>query len=207
MNAIVDSEIESNNEAALQYLTFDLSGEVYGIGILNIREIIEYGDLTQVPMMPEFISGVINLRGSVVPVVNLAIRFQVSPQRRSKKTSVVIIEVVEDGSPIEIGIIVDEVREVMDLKAEQIAEPPTFGAAIRADFIKGMGKIDGQFMILLDVNNVLSVDELSVIQLERKAINPDTVKALDPDKDDQKMSELLAQQGPDSSDSLDAPQA
>lgn len=151
-------------EETQQFLTFELSHEIYGIGILKIKEIIEYGNLTTVPMVPDFIAGVINLRGAVVPVINLAHRFQVEPSELTKKTSIIIIEISDGEGMLEIGIIVDLVNEVIELSPDNIAAPPTFGAKIRADFIKGMGKIDEKFMILLDVDNVLSIDELSILQ-------------------------------------------
>ncbi len=163
-DASASSIADAHNEAAEQYLTFELGGEVYGIGILTAREIIDYGDLTQVPMMPDFIEGVINLRGSVVPVVNLALRFQVTPGPITKKTSIVIIEIEEEGAALVIGLVVDEVREVLDLKEDQIQPPPTLGAKIRTDFIQGMGKVNNRFMILLDVSNVVSIAELSQVQ-------------------------------------------
>lgn len=162
--AAVQMDIEDVDGEAQQFLTFELSDETYGISIVNIKEIIEFGDLTIVPMMPDFIAGVINLRGSVVPVVELARRFQITPKEISKKTSIVIMEIHEDGQPLEIGIMVDAVSEVLELKPEQIATAPTFGTNIRADFISGMGKIDDSFMILLDIDHVLSIDELSALQ-------------------------------------------
>ena len=105
--------MEALNEAARQYLTFELGGDVYGIGILTAREIIDYGNLTQVPMMPDFISGVINLRGSVVPVVNLALRFGVTPGPLTKKTSIVIIEIQDEGESLEIGMVVDVIQRIL----------------------------------------------------------------------------------------------
>jgi len=145
-----------------QFLTFVLSDEVYGIGILHIREIIEYANLTVVPLMPDFISGVINLRGNVVPVVNLARRFGQQPKDIGKRTSIVIIDIKgSDEESVEVGIVVDIVNEVIELADSEIAAPPTFGAKIRADFIQGMGKIDDKLMVLLDVNHVLSINELS----------------------------------------------
>ena len=147
-----------------QFLTFVLSDEIYGIGILHIREIIEYANLTIVPLMPDFISGVINLRGNVVPVVNLARRFEQTSKEIGKRTSIVIIDIKDsDGESVEIGIIVDVVNEVIELSESEIAAPPTFGTKIRADFIHGMGKIDDRLMILLDVNHVLSINELSTV--------------------------------------------
>jgi purine-binding chemotaxis protein CheW len=147
-----------------QFLTFSLNDEIYGIGILSIHEIIEYGDLTVVPLMPDFISGVINLRGSVVPVINLARRFGQQPREISKRSSIIIVEFrVGDDSIAEAGIIVDNVDEVVDFGADDIAPVPTFGTRIRTDFIQGMGRINDQLMILLDINHVLAISEISAI--------------------------------------------
>jgi purine-binding chemotaxis protein CheW len=160
--ATQDNTAGSNN--VQQFLTFVLSDEVYGVGILQIREIIEYDNLTVVPLMPDFISGVINLRGNVVPVVNLARRFEHQPKAIGKRTSIVIIDIKDnDGDSVEVGIVVDVVNEVIELADSDIAAAPSFGAKIRSDFIQGMGKIDDKLMILLDVNHVLSIDELSSV--------------------------------------------
>lgn len=158
-----DQSVEKVQGSVQQFLTFLLNDEVYGVEILHIREIIEYGNVTTVPLMPDFIAGVINLRGSVVPVVNLAKRFEQKPKALSKKTSIVIVELADTDSQIEIGIIVDMVNEVIDLAESDIAAAPAFGTKIRADFINGMGKINDKLMVLLDVNHVLSIDELSMI--------------------------------------------
>jgi len=147
-----------------QYLTFLLGGDMFAIGILNIKEIIEYGNLTEVPMMPSFIRGVINLRGSVVPVVDLAARFGRNRTEVSRRTCIVIIEV--DGgenSKLDIGVMVDSVSEVLEIPRSEIEPPPAFGAKIRVDFIQGMGKVAGKFVIILNANQVLSVDELSML--------------------------------------------
>ncbi|MBL4826973.1 MAG: chemotaxis protein CheW [Spongiibacteraceae bacterium] len=165
--AKVDDTVDEAQDSN-QYLTFKLSGETYGMNILDIKEIIEYGNLTPVPMMPKFIAGVINLRGSVVPVVNLNIRFGGDASEIGKRTSIVIIEVDNNDRKTEIGIIVDIVNEVIELTESDIEPPPSFGARIRADFIKGMGKIDEQFLILLDVEHVLSIEELSIIEQTRE---------------------------------------
>ncbi len=146
-----------------QFLTFTLGGEVYAIDILSIREIIDYGNLTTVPMMPAFIRGVINLRGSVVPVVDLAARFGDEPAQTTKRTGIIIVELIDDESAMNIGVVVDRVNEVLDIPQADIEPPPSFGARIRTDFIRGMGKVDGKFLVLLDVGNVLSVDELSLL--------------------------------------------
>ena len=146
-----------------QYLTFQLTGEMYAVGILNVKEIIEYGSLTEIPMMPAFIRGVINLRGSVVPVIDLAARFGGSQSEQSRRTCIVIIELVTDDERHDIGIVVDAVSEVLEVSDVDIEPPPAFGAKIRADFIAGMGKIGGKFVIILDIRKVLSVDEIATL--------------------------------------------
>ncbi|KPW46490.1 chemotaxis protein CheW, partial [Pseudomonas syringae group genomosp. 3] len=139
-------------EEEAQYLTFMLGGEMFAIGILGIKEIIEYGSLTVVPMMPAFVRGVINLRGAVVPVVDLSARFGRQNSEITRRSCVIIIEAsTEDGQPQDIGLLVDNVSAVLEIPASQIEPPPNFGARIRADFISGMAKVDGHFVIVLEV--------------------------------------------------------
>ncbi len=145
-----------------QYLTFMLRGEVFAIGILAIKEIIEYGKLTEVPRMPEFIRGVINLRGAVVPVVDLAARFGKDTTDIGRRTCIVIIEVANDDGTQVIGVMVDAVNAVVEIPQSEIEAAPSFGAKIRTDFIQGMGKLDGNFVIILNVDKVLSANELEV---------------------------------------------
>ncbi len=154
------SELITDDEQ-LQYLTFLLGGETFAIGILNIKEIIEYGNVTAVPMMPDFVRGVINLRGSVVPVIDLAMRFSRQPSPVTRRTCIVLIEVEAEGEHYYIGVTVDAVNEVLEIPGTEIEPPPTFGAKIRSDFIGGMGKIDGKFVIILDADKVLSIDEMA----------------------------------------------
>lgn len=146
-----------------QFLTFMLNTDVYGINILNIKEIIDYGNVTRVPMMPEFVAGVINLRGSVVPVVDLALRFSVQAAEKTKRTSIVILDKKFEDQVLEIGVIVDVVNEVLDILSDEIEPAPRFGTKIRTDFISGMGKVDGELLVLLDIENILSINELSDI--------------------------------------------
>jgi purine-binding chemotaxis protein CheW len=151
-----------------QYLTFLLNGETYAVGILNIKEIIAYDRLTEVPMMPTFIRGVINLRGRVVPVVDLLSRFGHGNTTLAKRTSIVIVETLgqnDDSSDkvTDIGIIVDAVNEVVDIAEDMIEPPPSFGAAIRPEFIIGMAKQDGKFIVMLAVDTVLSVNEMAAL--------------------------------------------
>jgi purine-binding chemotaxis protein CheW len=162
-NLLVVARQETPHEDQ-QYLTFLLSGEMFAIAILYIKEIIEYGSLTEVPMMPSFIRGVINLRGSVVPVVDLSARFGRNKTEVSRRTCIVIIEVEGiDESMHDIGVVVDSVSEVLEIPRSEIEPPPAFGAKIRVDFMHGMGKVAGKFVIILDANKVLSVDELSML--------------------------------------------
>ena len=147
---------------ASQYLTFALGGEMFAVGILNVKEIIEYGNLTQIPLMPSFIRGVINLRGSVVPVIDLAARFGGQASTPGRRSCIVIVEVTgDDGVRHDIGVLVDAVSEVLDIPPAEIEPPPSFGAKIRADFIFGMGKVGGKFVIILCIDKVLSVEEIA----------------------------------------------
>ncbi len=143
-----------------QYLTFQLGSEMFTMGILHIKEIIEYGSPTSVPMMPAFIRGVINLRGAVVPVLDLAARFGREGQEVTRRTCIVIIEVEANGERQDVGLVVDSVNEVLEIPDAEIEPPPAFGANLRTDFIEGMGKINGKFVIILNVDRVLSFDDL-----------------------------------------------
>ncbi len=171
MNAIAqrNSPVVANRQAVAaaaenaQYLTFVLGGEMFAVGILHVKEIIEYGNLTEIPMMPPFIRGVINLRGAVVPVIDLAARFDGQRSQVGKRTCIIIVEVEDKDSAHDIGIMVDAVSEVLEIPGCEIEPPPAFGARIRADFIHGMGKVAGKFVILLDINRVLSVDEIATL--------------------------------------------
>lgn len=147
----------------LQYLTFMLGGEVFAIGILAIKEIIEYGHLTEVPMMPASVRGVINLRGAVVPVMDLQARFGRPASDVTKRTCIVIVETGDADDGQVIGVVVDAVNEVLDLPASDIEPPPSFGSSIRSDFVCGMAKVRGKFVIVLDAANVLSVEDLPTL--------------------------------------------
>jgi purine-binding chemotaxis protein CheW len=146
-----------------QYLTFTLGGEMFAVGILNVKEIIEYGTLTEIPMMPAFIRGVINLRGRVVPVVDLSARFGGKQSQIGKRTCIVIVELAAGNEEREMGIIVDAVSEVLEIPQSEIEPPPAFGARIKADFIAGMGKVNGKFVIILRIERALSSDDLAML--------------------------------------------
>jgi len=156
--------VKSIQEHAIQheqYLTFMLGGDVYAIGILGIKEIIEYGQLTGVPRMPSFIRGVINLRGAVVPVIDLGARFDKPAAEVTRRTCIVIVEIsLGEDERQDIGVMVDAVNEVLEIPSSDIEPAPSFGADIRVDFISGMGKIEDRFVIILDMDRVLSMDEI-----------------------------------------------
>jgi purine-binding chemotaxis protein CheW len=156
-----------------QYLTFQLAGEVFAIGILAIREIIEYASLTTVPMMPGYVRGVINLRGAVVPVLDLLVRFGRSPAEVTRRTCIVIVEIATPDGRQVFGVVVDSVNAVLDIPAADIEPPPSFGARIQTDFIQGMGRVNDRFVVLLDVNHVLAAEQLALLgetmQQERAA--------------------------------------
>jgi len=147
-------------EGPQQYLTFVLGGEVFAIGILAIREILEYATPTQVPMMPAYLCGVINLRGAVVPVIDLSIRFGRAGSAVSKRTCIIIIEVASGEELQQMGLLVDAVNAVVEIAPGEIEPPPAFGTRIRTDFIHGMATVDSRFIILLNVGSLLAAEEL-----------------------------------------------
>jgi len=162
MNHQVDARSDHVQETH-QYLTFMLGAEVFAIGILHIKEIIEYGKLTTVPMTPDFIRGVINLRGAVVPVIDLSRRFGGVRSQISRRSCIIILELHSDEDRHVIGVVVDAVNEVLDIQDAEIEAAPAFGTSVRSDFIAGMGRIQESFVIILDVNNVLSGKDLNLL--------------------------------------------
>lgn len=144
-------------------MTFMLGNDAYAIGILSIKEIIEYTTMTEGPLMPACVHGVINLRGAVVPVMDLQVRFGQTPSPVTKRTCIVIVEVLGPEGQQVMGVVVDAVNEVLDIDASDIEPPPAFGTRIRTDFISGMGKVRGKFVILLNVNRVLDLDDLQAM--------------------------------------------
>jgi purine-binding chemotaxis protein CheW len=146
-----------------QYLAFTLGGETFAMDIRSIREVIQYGGITEVPLMPPFIRGVINLRGSVVPVIDLCVRFGRRPCAVAHRTCIVILELTQGEGTAELGVMVDNVSEVLSIAASEVEPAPAFGSDIRTEFIAGVAKVGERFVILLDVNHVLSIDELSAL--------------------------------------------
>ncbi|KPF47868.1 hypothetical protein IP87_10955 [beta proteobacterium AAP121] len=155
------------NDTAAQFLTFALGEEVFAMDIRTVREIIQHGPMTTVPLMPSFVRGVINLRGAVVPVIDLHARFGRPPARVGKKTCIVIFDAMRqiDGlnERVELGLMVDAVSEVIDIPAAQIEPPPNFGTTVRRDFIRGMGKVGARFVIILEPDRAFDVAEMAEI--------------------------------------------
>lgn len=154
---------EPDAEDLNQYLTFHIDKELLAIGILDIKEIIEVGTISRVPLTPAFIRGVINLRGRVLPVLDLSARLGRRSTDLTKRSCIVIVEVHAGDASQTLGMLVDEVNEVIEISPENIQPAPDFGTDIRTDFIDRMGKIDDVFIVILNVNNVLSIEELAAL--------------------------------------------
>src|SRR5512135_1809502 len=139
-----------------QYLTFRLADEVYALDIDKVREVLDFTTVTKVPRTPDFMRGVINLRGSVVPVVDLRLKFGLTMTEKTVNTCVIITEVTVDNDTTILGALADSVQEVIELDAASISAPPRIGTKLRTEFIKGMGKRDDRFIIMLDIDRVFS---------------------------------------------------
>jgi purine-binding chemotaxis protein CheW len=146
-----------------KYLTFTLAEEEYGIGILKIKEIIGMLPITSVPQTPDFVKGVINLRGKVIPVMDLQLRFGMMSIDYTERTCIIVVEITGQTGTILVGIVVDAVSEVLNIKGDDIEKTPTFGTKLNTDYILGMAKMEGGVKILLDIDQVLSSDELSML--------------------------------------------
>ncbi len=151
-----------------QYLTFKLDGEVFALDITKVREVLDFTTVTKVPRTPEFMRGVINLRGSVVPVVDLRLKFGMTKTEKTVNTCVIIVEVAVDNETTVLGALADSVQEVMDLEPDHIEPAPKIGTRLNTEFIKGMGKRDSNFVIILDVDKIFSTDELALVQATRE---------------------------------------
>jgi len=159
-NKIIDQAVKAMADREGKYLTFSLAKEEYGIGILKIKEIIGMMPITTVPRTPEFVKGVINLRGKVIPVMDLRLRFGMEEMEYTERTCIVVVEVEGTSGTVMIGVVVDSVSEVLNIKGEDVEETPTFGAKLNTDYILGMAKMEGGVKILLDIDQVLSENEI-----------------------------------------------
>jgi len=150
-----------------KYLTFALGPEEYGLEILKVREIIGYMEITAVPQTPHHVKGVINLRGQVIPVVDLRAKFGMDTTDVTDQTCIIVVEIAQGQRTFSTGMVVDRVQEVLDIAGEDIEEAPQFGAAVETDFILGMGKIGDTVKILLDIDKVLAGDDLALEEIDR----------------------------------------
>jgi purine-binding chemotaxis protein CheW len=149
---------------ATQYLTFKLDEETFALDVAKVREILDFTDITKVPQTPDFMRGVINLRGSVVPVVDMRLKFGMSVTEKTVNTCIVVVEVATEGETTVLGALADSVQEVIELEPGQIEPAPRIGTKLRTDFIRGMGKHDGRFIMILDIDKVFSSDEITLVQ-------------------------------------------
>lgn len=159
----MDQAVKAMGDKEGKYLTFSLAGEEYGIGILKVKEIIGMMPITTVPRTPSFVKGVINLRGKVIPVVDLRLKFEMEEMGYTERTCIIVVEIKGQGGSLLIGIVVDSVSEVLNIKGGDIEETPTFGARLNTDYILGMAKMNGGVKILLDIDKVLSDEEITIL--------------------------------------------
>lgn len=152
--------------AATQYLTFKLQGETYAVEVANIREILDFITVTKVPKTPDFMRGVINLRGSVVPVIDMKLKFALEETKKTVNTCIIVLELSLEGETVVIGSLADAVQEVLELEPDQIEPAPKIGTRLNTDFIKGMGKHNNQFIIILDIDKIFNSDELQALNDE-----------------------------------------
>ena len=148
----------------VQYLTFKMADEIFAFDVAKVREILELISITKVPLTPEFMRGVINLRGSVVPVIDLRLNFGMQCTENTVNTCIIVVEVNLNGEPIVLGVLADSVQEVVEMEPDLIEPPPRLGTRLNTEFIKGMGKVDNDFVMILDIDKVFSADELVDLQ-------------------------------------------
>ncbi len=148
---------------ATQYLSFNLEDEVFALDISKVREVLDFTTVTKVPKTPDYMRGIINLRGSVVPVIDMRLKFGMTETEKTVNTCIIIVETTLDGEKISIGALADSVQEVFDLDADQVEPPPKIGTRLNIDFIKGMGKRDGEFVIILNIDEVFSAEEIALV--------------------------------------------
>ena len=164
LTEIMDQAVKTIAEMEGKYLTFTLADEEYGIGILKIKEIIGMMPITTVPQTPEFVKGVINLRGKVIPVMDLRLRFGMEPIDYNERTCIIVVEIEGTAGTLQIGLVVDTVSEVLNINSEDIEKAPTFGAKLNTDYILGMAKMEGGVKILLDIDQMISEEEIGMIE-------------------------------------------
>ena len=155
---------DTNTISSQQYVTFSLGDELFGVEVTRTREILSLTPVTKVPQTPDYLLGVINLRGQVVPVVDMRLKLGLPAGDETEDSCIIVVEIQVDGEPIIVGALADAVREVLDIRADQIEPPPRIGTRLKTEFITGMGKIDEQFMILLNIDRIFNNEELAFVQ-------------------------------------------
>jgi purine-binding chemotaxis protein CheW len=155
---------ETNTTDSCQYVTFSLGDELFGVEVNRTREILSLTPVTKVPQTPDYLLGVINLRGQVVPVVDMRLKLGLLAGENTEDTCIIVVEVQIDGEVITVGALSDAVREVLDIRSDQIEPPPRLGTRLNTEFINGMGKVDEQFMILLNIDRIFNSEELAWVQ-------------------------------------------
>ena len=155
---------EQNEMSSLQYVTFRLDQELFGVEVHRTKEILSLTPVTKVPQTPDYLLGVINLRGQVVPVVDMRLKLGLSAGEDTEDTCIIVVEVQVDGEAITVGALADAVREVLEIRSDQIEPPPKLGTKLKTEFINGMGKINDQFTILLNIDRIFNTEELSLVQ-------------------------------------------
>jgi len=164
VNEVLDAVSAGQEGRAGKYLTFRLAAEEYGLEILKVREIIGVMEITKVPRTPNYIRGVINLRGKVIPVLDLRLKFGMDFKEDTEETCIIVVEMVTQDGSLEMGILVDAVCEVLDIQGDDIEDAPSFGGKTDTDFILGMGKVKNEVKILLDIDKVLTISDLSIAE-------------------------------------------
>lgn len=162
-SAVTEVTSDVSEAIAGKHLTFELAGEVYGLEILKVQEIMGMMSVTSVPKSPDFVRGVVNLRGRIIPVMDLRVKFGMEAKEDTERTCIIVVQVRTGERELITGLIVDEVSEVLEIPSDQIEPPPSFGASLDTDFILGMGKINQKVVMLLDVDKVLTGDELKAV--------------------------------------------
>ena len=160
----MDQAVKAVADREGKYLTFNMVNEEYGIGILKIKEIIGMMPVTPVPQTPEYVKGVINLRGKLIPVVDLRLRFSIEEIEYTDRTCIIVVEITGQSGTVRIGIVVDSVSEVLNIKGEDIEDTPSFGAKLNTEYILGMAKMEGGVKILLDIDRVLNAEEIGAVR-------------------------------------------
>ncbi len=156
--------MEASEKAAKQYLTFELAHETFAVDVARVREILDFISITKVPRTPDFMRGVINLRGSVVPVVDMKLKFGMEETEKTVDTCIIVLEVAIEGETTIVGALADSVEEVLELEPDQIEPPPRIGMKLNIDFISGMGKLGEEFVIILDTDKIFTFEEAAALQ-------------------------------------------